>query len=578
MSTLKKGKLGRGLLPALLLIVSMQVSLYAQSVVVNKFGNGPDDAELLVITDNLDMRGMIVKDYTSNGDGDNGGQYEFSTDTLWASLPSGTLIILRDGSAAAADTDDSDFVLDIGLDNTTYFTNLNGGGSWNISSNEIVQIKAAGSPAAGVTGHIHALIGGTAVGSTNGAAVPAPVINSPTGNSASGEFVAATNSTQSLADFNGTDGLGDLTGLTFGQGHNIDNVAYITALRGIVADDPDISAPSGPILVGTTDPNVAVTFDVVITNLGTGSNLDVTNVVYSDGRFSTFGSLPTGIATSGGTDSLTIEFDPGGGSLGVTTATATITSNDSGGDIPVVNLEAVTTNLPAYAGLIISEVITGPFQDEVIEVFNASASTIDISGVILSDEETGGGEGALAFPPATTIDSGEIIVVAVGTDNDPEPSWLDSVPGTVDIYYHAGRDISLWTPANGQTPIEMLDWDASIITGNLNFGTADSAVMYPPNIQNFQGTIDWFPDFPIDGMNTLLNSTGTPVPINTTGQVDTPATRAGTTSEPAAGDSYARNTINANTSSQATFTVGANSVGTTSLIAVPVELSGFSIE
>src|SRR5437763_15418538 len=108
----------------------------AQSVVVNKdphSGTAADIVELLVIQDSLDMRGMILKDFSSNMANDGGGKYQFTTDALWASVPAGTLIVLRNNNTAA-DTavGGGDFNLDIGLQNTTYFTNA--AASFNVST------------------------------------------------------------------------------------------------------------------------------------------------------------------------------------------------------------------------------------------------------------------------------------------------------------------------------------------------------------------------------------------------------------------------------------------------------------
>src|SRR5207237_4665200 len=165
--------------------------------------------------DSLDMRGMILKDFSSNMTNDGGGKYQFTTNALWASVPAGTLIVLRNNNSAADVTvGGGDFNLDIGLQNTTYFTNA--GGTFDIATTEMVMIKAAGSGAAGVTGSIHALAGGTA--GAQFTAAPSPKLRA-TGTSAGGQFVYANNSTQSLADFDGTDATSAATGLTFGVGN-----------------------------------------------------------------------------------------------------------------------------------------------------------------------------------------------------------------------------------------------------------------------------------------------------------------------------------------------------------------------
>ena len=104
----------------------------AQSVVVNKYfnsGTTADIVELLVIQDALDMRGMYLKDFSSNMGNDGGGKYQFSNDALWSAVPAGTLIVLRNNNSAADVTaGGGDFNLDVGLQNTTYFTNA--GGTW----------------------------------------------------------------------------------------------------------------------------------------------------------------------------------------------------------------------------------------------------------------------------------------------------------------------------------------------------------------------------------------------------------------------------------------------------------------
>src|SRR6266480_7213567 len=67
------------------------------SVVVNKYfnsGTTADVVELLVIQNNLDMRGMIIKDFSASMANDGGGKYTFANNALWSSVRSGTLIVL----------------------------------------------------------------------------------------------------------------------------------------------------------------------------------------------------------------------------------------------------------------------------------------------------------------------------------------------------------------------------------------------------------------------------------------------------------------------------------------------------
>lgn len=221
----------------------LSASALAQSVVVNKYfnsGTTSDIVELVVIQDGLDMRGMIIKDFSSSMANDGGGKYQFSTDALWSSIPAGTIIVLRnDTSAADTVVGGGDYNLDLGMKNTTYFAAA-GTGSFDIATTEMVMIKAAGTGDTGVTGSIHALAGGTA--GAQFTAAPTPKLRA-TGTSGTNQFVFANNSTQSLADFNGTDATGAATGLTFGSGNNANNTAYINSLRvPVVITEPTIQA------------------------------------------------------------------------------------------------------------------------------------------------------------------------------------------------------------------------------------------------------------------------------------------------------------------------------------------------
>jgi endonuclease G len=218
---------------AVFLCVLACASASAQSVVVNKYFNSGaasgsgDIVELLVIQDALDMRGMYLKDFSSSMVNDGGGKYQFTNDALWSAVPAGTLIVLRtNNSAADVTAGGGDFNIDVGLQNTTYFTNA--GGTFDIAGVEMVMIKTAASGAAGVTGNIHTLAGGAA--GTQFTNTTGPKLRATNG-SGTGQFVYANSSTQTLADYNGTDATGATTGLTFGAGNNPNNTAYINSLR-----------------------------------------------------------------------------------------------------------------------------------------------------------------------------------------------------------------------------------------------------------------------------------------------------------------------------------------------------------
>jgi DNA/RNA endonuclease G (NUC1) len=292
------------------------------SVVVNKYfnsGTTADIVELLVIQNNLDMRGMILKDFSASMVNDGGGKIQFSTNALWSSVPAGTLIVLRNNNTTATDTTvgGGDFNLDIGLQNATYFSTLASG--FDIAGVEEVMIKAAGSGAAGVTGSIHALAGGTAGTQFTATAVPKLIA---TGQSGTGQFVFANNSTHSINDFDGTDATGAATGLTFGAGNNANNTTYINSLRGVTSTVPSGTGTASPnsVLPGAstlltvnvtpgsnpTSTGLAVTADLTLIGgsanqafFDNGSNGDVTA---NDNVFSFSATVANG--TSGGNKSL----------------------------------------------------------------------------------------------------------------------------------------------------------------------------------------------------------------------------------------------------------------------------------
>lgn len=212
------------------------------TVVINKYSasGSPDTVELLVVgsqvpASTVDLRGMIVKDFSANMTGDGGGKFEFTTDTLWEAVPVGTLVVLtKDATSADTNLADSNYTLRVGLDNANYFTNL--GGTFDLSGIEMVMIKAAGSGSAGTVGGVHMLAGG-AQGTLYTNYAGAKLIATAGGNG-----VRVENSTSDLDDFkSGTDATGDLTILPseFGVANSGGNDGFITTLRGLVPSNGD---------------------------------------------------------------------------------------------------------------------------------------------------------------------------------------------------------------------------------------------------------------------------------------------------------------------------------------------------
>lgn len=272
----------------------------APSVVINKYLNSsPDRIELLVIGDQIagstvDMRGILIKDFSSNMVGDGGGGFVFSTASIWQAVPVGTLITLSN-TASSPDTTSGpgDFVISVGLTDTVFFSPAAGAGTFDIATTDMVLIKAAGSAFAGTTGGIHALAGGVA-GSNftgfSGAKLRATgtsgtnlgvFATNPTGTSnpgtSRGDYIAGTAAT----------GGAPLTLSSFGAPNNGDNASYISYLRGLVLGDGDGFAtvvnvtPASPFNGkglfddGQTGQSAKVTINALISGV-TLANLSIT--------------------------------------------------------------------------------------------------------------------------------------------------------------------------------------------------------------------------------------------------------------------------------------------------------------
>lgn len=162
------------------------------SVVVNEYMNGSDQtsewAELLVVDNNLDLRGMKLRDYSSTGSTQAG--LTFSNDNLWSAVESGSFIVVLAATNGAAQ--DFSFVGDrkvvVSATNATYFT----GTSFNISGTaDAVEILTFGNT------HIHSLSHGSKPG--NIATLPSPTANASS-SSSSGNVVRFINIT-TVSDF-----------------------------------------------------------------------------------------------------------------------------------------------------------------------------------------------------------------------------------------------------------------------------------------------------------------------------------------------------------------------------------------
>ena len=209
------------------------------SVVVNKYLNvgdaGLGDTVELLVTgtgtagSTTDMRRMLLKDHSSSMNNDGGGRYRFNNIAFFSLVKAGTLIVITD-NATTADSDPSDFVLRLGLLDTTYFTR-EGTTSFNIANPEMIMIKAQDAPADGGTGAIHSLAGGVEGAQFTNA--PPKKLLAGSG-SATGSGVVANNSTSSIDDYHGTGATGSVlaAAMSFGVANNNANNTFIRSLRG----------------------------------------------------------------------------------------------------------------------------------------------------------------------------------------------------------------------------------------------------------------------------------------------------------------------------------------------------------
>lgn len=233
---------------------------YSQSVVFNKLFSAPaetgvgDATELLVIDAKLDMRGMIIKNYTSNGTLDEGFRYTLTNDLFWKSMRSGTLIVIRNstGSTSAdVSVGGADFNLDLNINDIKYFTkNTTSGAVFQVGpGRDFWLLKAAFSGFDGVNEAIHAFYGGASIASGSAFstittpkffAKPAwvkPELSADPNYDNSGIVMGVANPNSTLADFNNPTennllrvrGYGSTYPL--GQANTVSNQTYIDALR-----------------------------------------------------------------------------------------------------------------------------------------------------------------------------------------------------------------------------------------------------------------------------------------------------------------------------------------------------------
>lgn len=342
-------------------------------------------------------------------------------------------------------------------------------------------------------------------------------------------------------------------------------------------DDPNIFVPTSALYFSAESPLTTATAQLAVFNAGASAPLNITDAVFSGAGASAFSvamPLPSAIA-AGSSATLTIRFYPGG-STALTTATLSIASTDSSGDTPEIALTgAAAPDLSPYAGLLIAEMASQPTADEFVEIVNLSNSAMNLSGVIISDEDNNNSEGAIIFPEGTSIPAWGVILIAVN-NSATEPSWLDTLPSGIPVYYEPARDTSGWTAAQGNPLIAMEAFPVAAggTSSVIALSAGDGVALYAPATRFLPGVGPFPVTATIDGMNYPQGDTGPANPINSTGQLDTPETKAGS-AQPASGKSLTRVDDRLNSNSFDTFVEQDATPGASSLIPPNARVSGW---
>lgn len=222
----------------------------------------------------------------------------------------------------------------------------------------------------------------------------------------------------------------------------------------------------------------------------------------------------------------------------------------------------VTSSVPSQAAsttLVISEVMYDPTTaepaNEWIEVYNLSASTIDLTNYKIGDEETsGGGEGMFLFPAGSTIAPNQVIIIAnqapafnTAYGFNPDYELLASDPAVPDMSrYNAwaggnvglsnsGDEVLLLDPSD--TLVDSLSWGSSNWAFNPDAPdvSADHTLERDPADVDTDTAADWVdqatPDpGNVNGGATPTDTPTSPPPTVTPTVTNTPPAGCGKTS------------------------------------------------
>ena len=364
---------------AIATLTVQNVDVRVPTVVVNKFENTSVDViELLVVGNgtpgsSVDMRGMLIKDHSSDNANDNGGKYVFSSNSLWQAVPAGTLVVLTlDDTATDANVDG--YVVRVGLSNLTYF--VKGTGTMNLANTDMVMIKQAGSLEAGSVGMIHALANGSPA-ATQTAGAGSPKLVSNVGNAG---VIYASNPNSTIADYNGSSvALGAAGTIPFGSANNPANAAFIANLRG--TKDISISIDANAVIINE---DAGVQADKITVALSVAATTDLT--VNLSATPAGIVNLPESVTIPAGSSSVTVGFTPindntTAGNRRVTIAGSADTWSPANNTVTVVDVQFTNPSV------VINEVVNNGSAADSVELL-AIQNNLSMVGMILKDFST----------------------------------------------------------------------------------------------------------------------------------------------------------------------------------------------
>jgi hypothetical protein len=445
------------------------------SVVINKFENTAVDViELLVIANGapgatVDMRGMLIKDHSSDNASDGGGKYVFSSNSLWQAVPAGTLIVLTlDGAATDANVDG--FIVRVGLNNTDYFTK--GTGTMNLANTDLVMIKQAGSAEAGSVGMIHALANGASTQTQTAAAVLPKLV----ANVGSAGVIYASNPNSTIADYNGSSvALGAAATIPFGSANNPANAAFIAGLRG--TKDISISIEANAVIVNE---DAGVQADKITVALSVATTSDLT--VNLSATPADIVNLPASVTIPAGSSSVTVGFTPindntSAGNRTVTIAGSADTWSSANSTVTVVDVQFTNPSV------VINEVVNSSADSIELLVIQNNLSMV---GMILKDfsgDMGGDSGGSYTFNDVAlwqSVKAGTLVVLtsdATATEDTDPSDGLVTVKLTNPTYFTAAGSFAVST--TDMVMIKAAASGASGIAGAIHtFGNGPAGTLF----------------------------------------------------------------------------------------------------